>query len=63
MEEGQRTGFEEHLAQLRQEEETGKALSSGQTLLRQVGEAIEKQKQKKMRSSQWMKQRKPEKKR
>ena len=47
VEEGQRTGFEEHLAQLRQEEETGKALSSGQTLLRQVGEAIEKQKQKK----------------
>lgn len=47
VEESKRPAFEERLEQVRQEPDADKALAAGKTLLREVGETIEQQKQKK----------------
>ena len=47
VEESKRPAFEERLEQVRQEPDADKALTAGKTLLREVGETIEQQKQKK----------------
>ncbi len=52
VEESKRPAFEERLEQVRQEPDTDKALTTGKTLLREVGETIEQQKQKKTEEPQ-----------
>ena len=47
VEESKRPAFEERLEQVQQEPDADKALTAGKTLLREVGETIEQQKQKK----------------
>nr|WP_270308999.1 pneumococcal-type histidine triad protein [Streptococcus koreensis] len=52
VEESKRPAFEERLEQVRQEPDADKALTAGKTLLREVGETIEQQKQKKTEEPQ-----------
>ena len=52
VEESKRPAFEERLEQVRQEPDADKALTTGKTLLREVGETIEQQKQKKTEEPQ-----------
>ena len=52
VEESKRPAFEERLEQVRQEPDADKALAAGKTLLREVGETIEQQKQKKTEEPQ-----------
>ncbi|RGM74858.1 pneumococcal-type histidine triad protein [Streptococcus ilei] len=52
VEESKRPAFEERLEQVRQEPDVDKALTAGKTLLREVGETIEQQKQKKTEEPQ-----------
>lgn len=52
VEESKRPAFEERLEQVRQEPDADTALTTGKTLLREVGETIEQQKQKKTEEPQ-----------
>ena len=52
VEESKRPAFEERLEQVQQEPDADKALTAGKTLLREVGETIEQQKQKKTEEPQ-----------
>ena len=52
VEESKRLAFEERLEQVRQEPDADTALTTGKTLLREVGETIEQQKQKKTEEPQ-----------
>ena len=49
---GKRTAFETGLAQLGKESDPDKAISSGEALLREISDTIEKQKQKKTEEPQ-----------
>ena len=50
VEESKRPAFEERLEQVRQEPDADTALTTGKTLLREVGETIEQQKKRKQKN-------------